>query len=709
MNINIPGGPLEDRDYASLESRWITRDVADGALLRRVISIDGMELLSAQGRPGNFAGILIPYVWPGKQELTNYRIRRDQPDMEANHEGGISPKRKYMGQQGARNSLYLHPQVEESWLGDLGLPIVIVEGEFKTLALWRLAWHGLGDVADSPAFLPVGLQGVYSWRTKLGRTPGAGPGEWHDVKGPVPDLGRIAWTGRRVIVLFDSNVEENASVGMARRALTQELESRGAEISWFKWPKDVPSGINGIDDFLAQRGPDEAVRLLAKSRKVTRKRKVVTVAAAVNDGEEDWKSELIRSDNGGIKPILANAITFLMHAPELEGMLSWDEFAVRVMALQGTPWNPASREWGEVDDIRLAEWLQHKGCHVNKGTTSEAVAAVARERSFHPVREYLSRLTWDGTPRIDTWLRDYVGVEDSTYSRAVGSRWLISAVARVMEPGCQADHCLILQGPQGRRKSSALRVLAGEWFTDQVGDLAQKDSAQAIHGVWIVEFGELEQVLGMRSEMAVVKAFITRRVDRFRPPYERRPADFPRQCIFAGSVNLNEFLRDETGARRFWPVTCGPIDVAGLERERDQIWAEARARYEAKAVWWLDDAELVQHAEDEQDARYEEDPWDGLIWGWIEVERKLWVDGRNPASEFEVTAEDLLLKALKKPEAAWQHADKMRIGRILRRHGLVRRQTDVVDFDGNLVRTPKGGRQRKRSYMWPLEEPAAVS
>jgi predicted P-loop ATPase len=254
---------------------------------------------------------------------------------------------------------------------------------------------------------------------------------------------------------------------------------------------------------------------------------------------------LIRGDNNCIKPLLSNAITFLSHMPELADMLSWDEFALRTMALAGSPWNPKSREWGEVDDIRLAEWLQHNGCHVGKTTASEAVAAVSHERSFHPVREYLGRLTWDGVTRIDTWLHDFLGVEDSKYSRAVGSRWLISAVARVMEPGCQVDHCLILQGPQGRRKSTALRVLAGEWFADQVGDLAQKDSAQAIHGVWIVEFGELEQVLGVRAETAVVKAFITRRVDRFRPPYERRPMDFPRQCVFAGTVN-RMFFR-ETG------------------------------------------------------------------------------------------------------------------------------------------------------------------
>ncbi len=382
-------------------------------------------------------------------------------------------------------------------------------------------------------------------------------------------------------------------------------------------------------------------------------------------------------------------------------MLSFDEFAVRTMALAGTPWNPSSREWGEVDDIRLAEWLQHKGCPVSDDTAAKAVAAVSRERSFHPVREYLSKLEWDKRERIDTWLRDYLGVGDTKYSRAVGARWLISAVARVMQPACQADHCLILEGPQGRRKSSALRVLAGEWFTDQVGDLSQKDAAQQIHGVWIVEFAELEQVVQQRAEAAVVKAFITRRVDRFRPPYERRPADFPRQCVFAGSVNLESYLRDETGGRRFWSVRCGEINVPALERDRDQLWAEARARFEAGAVWWLDDPELVDLAAEEQEARYELDPWDEIVWGGAEGLRSAWQSSGSPVEEFKLTIEDVLRAVLKMPEAAWQHAHRLRIGRILRRHGLIEVQRTQLDADLRPVLNANGKTKRPRFYVWP--------
>jgi predicted P-loop ATPase len=700
-------GRLSEADRAALAARWISPEIQDSAGLYRVTSSEGAAIIGQEGREGrewkagpDYSGIAIPYRWPGENHVRLVRIRRDHPDLEEKL-GQVHQRRKYMGAPGCGNKLYVAPGLEARFLDDVGMPLVIVEGEFKTLALWRLAWHGLGDVAESPAFVPLGLQGVFSWRGKVGRVEAEGPGQFQDVKGPVADLGRIAWGGRKTIILLDVNVDSNEQVGEARRQLTRELESRGAEISWFKWPADVGEEINGIDDFLAQRGPEETIRQLGKARRITRKRKIVTITEAL--AGEEWRNGLVTAGNGGIKSIVANAITFLVHHPDLQGLLSYDEFAVRTMALAGTPWNPQSREWGETDDTGLAEWLQHHDCHVGKATCAEAVALVSRRHSFHPVREYLSKLAWDGRERIDTWLRDFVGVEDSKYSRAVGSRWLISAVARVMEPGCQADHCLILQGPQGRRKSTLLRVLAGEWFTDQVGDLANKDSAQQIHGVWIVEFAELEQLLGLRAETAVVKAFITRRVDRFRPPYDRRPADFPRQCVFAGTVNLEQFYRDDSGSRRFWAVECGSIDIAALERDRDQLWVEARVRYERRDPWHLDTAELVDVAAEEQDLRFEGDPWDAVVWDWVEGARLAFAQQGHPVDAFFVTIDELLGKALKKPDAAWTEQDKRRIGRIMRRHGLVYHQESERDAEDAVVREPNGRVRRRRVYRWPLD------
>src|SRR5581483_7104435 len=192
----------------------------------------------------------------------------------------------------------------------------------------------------------------------------------------------------------------------------------------------------------------------------------------------------------------------------------------------------------------------------------QAVQTAARDRPIHPVKAYLHALLWDGVQRVDTWLSAYLGAEDTEYARAVGSRWLISAVARIYRPGVKADCCLILEGPQGIKKSTALRTLAGEYFTDELADLGSKDAALQIRGVWIVEISELDSLA--RSEIASIKAFMSRTADRFRPPFGKRVVECPRQCVFAGTVNHTEYLRDETGARRFWPVLCGTIDIEAL-------------------------------------------------------------------------------------------------------------------------------------------------
>ena len=224
-------------------------------------------------------------------------------------------------------------------------------------------------------------------------------------------------------------------------------------------------------------------------------------------------------------------------------------------------------------------------------TVSRSVGAVAREITVHPVRDHLGALAWDGVPRIETWACRYLGAEDTAFNRSVGALWLISAVARIFRPGVKADHMLVLEGPQGARKSTALKILAGEdWFTDELPDLGSKDAAMHMQGVWIIEIAELDAI--GKAEVSRIKAFLTRTTDRFRPPYGRYTIEVPRQCVFAGTVNPDTYLRDETGNRRFWPVRCGTIDIDALARDRDQLWAEAVARFRAGAIWWLETPEL---------------------------------------------------------------------------------------------------------------------
>jgi len=379
-----------------------------------------------------------------------------------------------------------------------------------------------------------------------------------------------------------------------------------------------------------------------------------------------WRDNLIVNREGAPKPILANAITALRLAPEWAGVLGFNEFSLGTVALKAAPWDGAGigGEWTDHEDRLTANWLQHHGIFVSVEIAGQAVQATAKDRQFHPVREYLDSLTWDGTKRIDTWLSLYLGAETNDYTAAVGARWLISAVARIYQPGAKADCCLILEGQQGLKKSTALKTIAGEWFTDEMADLGSKDAAMQTRGVWIIEIAELDSM--SRSEVGRIKAFMSRSTDRFRPPYGKRLIESPRQCTFSGSVNHSSYLRDETGGRRFWPVACTRILIDELGRDRGQLWAEAAARYRSGSPWWLDSMQLNRLAEREQSDRYEGDPWDEPIAAWVE--------GRE-----NVSIEQVLTLGIEKKKDQWTQADKNRVARCLRALGWERYKSGARD------------------------------
>jgi len=322
-----------------------------------------------------------------------------------------------------------------------------------------------------------------------------------------------------------------------------------------------------------------------------------------------WRQQLILTARGSPRPLLANAITALRAAPAWANILWFDKLRQQTVLRGQAPWMTAAadEEWTGAHDVLAANWLQHEGICVSPDIVGQAVEAVGRARPFHPVLDYLTGCIWDGNPRLDLWAVQYLGAEDTPYVRAVSSRWMIAAVARVAAPGCKADCALILEGRQGLLKSTALKTLARPWFTDEIADIGTKDAALQVAGVWVIELPELDSI--SRSDVSRIKAFMSRTNDRFRPPYGRRPVDQPRQCVFAGTVNDNEYLRDATGGRRWWPVACSEIDIAGLADFRDQLWAEAYHRYLAGEPWWLDTDELVASAAVQQDARYLADPW----------------------------------------------------------------------------------------------------
>jgi hypothetical protein len=632
----LVGADLTASDYRALETRWIDRATAESAQLRRVDPSTGGEIVGR--RNGDYAGILIPYFHPGFASVREYRLRRDHPEMEYDAAGQLKPRQRYLSPPGRSNMLYFAQGTAPSMLRDADLPVVIAEGEFKTLALWRLAHH---NTPASPSFLPIGVSGVYNWRGIIGKIVGP-EGNRLDVKGAIPDLDWVTWSGRRVIIAYDADAVAKESVRIARSQLAAHLRGRGGFVGFLEW--DVTKG-KGIDDHLAAVGPEA----------------VFDAINHVNYAANAWRKDLLRakppmnSTEGRILPVLANAIAAFRHAPEWGGVLGFNEFGFGTVVLKPAPWGVVPNgEWTDHEDRLATEWLQRQGILVSVDVAGQAVQTAARDHPFHPVRTYLQSLRWDGVQRVDHWLSMYLGAEDTEYSRAVGSRWLISAVARIFRPGAKADCCLILEGPQGIRKSTALRTLAGEYFTDELADLGSKDAAMQTRGVWIIELSELDSL--SHSEVARIKAFMSRTTDRFRPPYGMRLVESPRQCVFAGTVNHSTYLRDETGGRRFWPVACGRIDVEALARDRDQLWAEAKELFDSGAVWWLDTAELVRMASDQQIDRYEGDPWEEVIAPWLE---------HRPS----VSISEVLEKCLQKAQALWTQTDKNRAARCLRALG----------------------------------------
>lgn len=320
-----------------------------------------------------------------------------------------------------------------------------------------------------------------------------------------------------------------------------------------------------------------------------------------------WLEACHTDKSGNPIPTFHNACLGLEGDPDFRGRLGFDE-------MRRCPcWDTRPLDDAEVMVIHRS--LQKKGLRrLSLEVAHEAVRHIANQSPFHPLKEWLEGLKWDGEERVERWLSTFLGATDDDYHRNVGTMFLVAMVARIFQPGCQADYMLVLEGGQGELKSQACRALAGsEYFSDALPSLGSDDVRTAAHlrGKWLVEISELSAF--SKADAALLKSFITRQVEKFIPKFGRMETIEPRQCCFIGTTNDDTYLKDETGGRRFWPVRCGAIKLGELRRARDQLFAEAISLWQDGRHWWPDRAFEKEHIEPVQGARLWVDAWDDPI------------------------------------------------------------------------------------------------
>lgn len=331
--------------------------------------------------------------------------------------------------------------------------------------------------------------------------------------------------------------------------------------------------------------------------------------------DESWRTALPRTATGKMDAANVEAVAvYLQNHRLLRNRLGFNTLT-QAMELDGN----------DMADHHVAEFrrLMHAdGLKAKKSDVVDEMIAEARRHTSDPLADYLAGLKWDGKPRLNQWTFEYLGCELTPYTRVVGRKFLIGAVARALDPGCKLDTCLILEGPQGAGKSTAARYLFGDrFFVDNLPDFHSKDSFQQLQGYWCVEIAELA-ALG-KAEVGDVKKFLSRLIDVYRPPFGKLPIKVPRRCVFVGTVNPEDglgYLKDSTGGRRFWPVTVGVAGSIHLDRilqDRDQLWAEAVSAYRSGELWYLTEKDDIEAAREEQELRREVDPWEESVRQWM--------------------------------------------------------------------------------------------
>lgn len=379
-----------------------------------------------------------------------------------------------------------------------------------------------------------------------------------------------------------------------------------------------------------------------------------------------WKGKLATSKQG-IKKNVTNLMLFLENLPEFGRRIRWNELA------HAAEWDGVPLEEHQLIDMRVI--LEAHDFEVKASDLIAAVQRHARSHSFHPVRDYLRGLHWDGKPRLDYWLKTCMGAADTPFVRTVGRKTLISAVARAFKPGCKVDTILILEGPQGIRKSTAIATLFGKDRTFESVNLFDQHNKMVMNlmGKWVVELAEFVAALGKNED--AVKGLISMQVDRTTLPYAKAATDHPRSVIFIGTYNPDGmgYFNDSTGNRRYWPVPVTKANLPLLEANRDQIWAEAVAAFDAGEEWWLTPGEEAL-AKAEVERRQSADVWEEILF------EKLVRAGVTSTS---VAA---ALQAIGVPNERMGKRERNRVGQVLRNLNFLPDDSPSKDEEGRSVR-----------------------
>lgn len=371
-----------------------------------------------------------------------------------------------------------------------------------------------------------------------------------------------------------------------------------------------------MQDFIAK---DECVRvLLTKERKAAAASDFdgIDVEDAEEPGADDteWMKQLDYNRKGVIQSTAKNIICILENDPKLKGHLWHDLFTGFDLVKGGLPWDRQAKQWGNRDDANLRIYMEENYEITGKDKIKDAKDAVLTRHRVHPIRDYLNSLQWDGVPRLDRLIIDYVGAEDTDLNRAMTRKHFTAAVSRIMQPGCKYDYCLIMAGPEGVGKSTMLSIMAGEWFNDSITTTEGKEGMEQLRRAWIIELAELSSI--KRSDVEQVKNYITRRDDIYRAAYGTVVEKHPRQCVFCGTTNEQYFLKGDTGNRRFWVIAVNPELRKytewqdAIRADRDQLWAEAVQLWRNGEPLYLDDR-LEAEARERQ-AEYNDDKDDPI-------------------------------------------------------------------------------------------------